>query len=59
LFIWIGYNIAKAYTTVGLIRFFKICNFKLNSLILNNIQPISFRFIANIIWIGIISKLFY
>ncbi len=56
LFIWIGVNVANADITVGLTPLYKICNFKLNSLILNNNQPISFLFIWDIIRISIISQ---
>jgi len=49
LFIWIGANIANADSTVGLKPFYKICDYGLNILILNNNQPIYFS------WFGILS----
>ncbi len=40
LFIWIGANVVNADSSVGLIPLCKICDFELNSLILNNNQSV-------------------
>ncbi|MBN1470288.1 MAG: hypothetical protein JW925_00785, partial [Syntrophaceae bacterium] len=59
LFIWIGANIVNTDSTVGLTPFYRINNFELNILILNNNQPIICVLTWNIMPIHIISKLIF
>ncbi|HQG64502.1 MAG TPA: hypothetical protein PLA32_01905, partial [Smithella sp.] len=51
--------IANADSAVGLTPLYKIRDFGLNNLILNNNQPLSFFSGGDIIWIGIISQFLY